>query len=891
MTAGSNWQLGPVNTPKRDFARNAAEAANFVLQASGSDLSNGLESHADPNGMLQASSTIDFTAGSIEKGTIRTSLPHIGSYTVSVANNKIRVAKALADGGFDISARGMRCYELGADVLIFQPNYSRVAVILGLLPKPRMKPQDSFCDLLSPGGGVGYYASPQYSYYVAATVDGGAGHMTEGDRPYDALSGDYTVMTSNGVGLHIDTEMMFVRTSEVCGLFLFREDGHTRLSGETLQLESIASRSLSGVEVYECFNEQSQSVYPWEAIGLSELGEGIGTIVTGEEAIHGGPLAPVDAENPDVRSIDRIESFGGYLGQGQLLVLSCVTEQGTNTWDSPLPRAALCRQQTMLDGTYLLETTRQLFLAKTADIPYIRRTKPIDYLDENESYQYSGAVPVGEDADQHIVKPIDAEGQPSAHLAIEEGYAYVSAWQGLHAAVYHPNIEITYREDENGSGTEHPQIDVSQTDRAAPVTPVQVPIDSRLGEIDIYRILSFFAILPDGSLAIRNGQGAEIRLGEGAIDVTGLSININAAKQVTAVSDQLIFRSHGDTEIVSSEGSVRVKAQTDLNLLGAAGGSGGVLIESRSESLTSNRQTDFDVTEGSGVVIKSATSHVTLGASALLLKTGGGSSGLREGPIVIDAGADDIVSRAASQHRYASNGYWDNFGTGPGTILGTNSHQLTYSRFNGAVGVNAQLLVGDVVQAGGSYHSLRGYFFSPLAPNYNKLVETDTASALVDENLSLLADQVEEAKQFGEDTLVRIVTITEEKDRPLHPETIKRAQFGFPSSDKYGASQLQLRQPFWQRMLPADSVTNWEEPDVVFVGQPTKPWPGRTRWAKDGSFLQIDPNSEKLYFDAKTSMPKDPSDKSNRKQYESAEFVEVKRVSLEAGFKTLKKTR
>jgi hypothetical protein len=82
-----------------------------------------------------------------------------------------------------------------------------------------------------------------------------------------------------------------------------------------------------------------------------------------------------------------------------------------------------------------------------------------------------------------------------------------------------------------------------------------------------------------------------------------------------------------------------------------------VLIQSRANSLESSRQTDFDVSQGSGIVLKAATSHVMLGASSVLIKTGGGSSGLREGPIVIDAGADEVISRATSHHRYTYNIY------------------------------------------------------------------------------------------------------------------------------------------------------------------------------------------------------------------------------------------
>lgn len=867
----------------RDFARSLQDTLQNFLQTYSNVVSAGVAPASDTHGVQAEIRSRNAPTGSVEYGVVRSAVPHYGSYIVSVDNGGLAIARDGGNGDFEVGGREHRCLSPGTGVYMFIEPGSTLGTILCTVPSPQPAYGDSFCDTIVYGSGVGFYASPQYATYVAGLRDAGGARLLEGDRPLDALTGDWGIFATSGVGVHVDAEMAFLRASEICGLYLFRDDGFARLSGESLGLESQALRSESGVSVYECYSESGHSIYPWEALGLTSPDAFVPVTERGSKAIFEGIFAPIEPANVDIRSIDRIETFGGYLGQGQLLVMSAPEGDGVNTLSNPIPRRGLLREQKMIDGTYLLEA-RQIFLAKSADVPVIRRKAERDVLEESQSYQYSGSVSVGDDADDHIVKALDSS-DPNSLLFAEELYAYVSGWQGLNAAVYNPNVEVTYRPRTSSA----PTIDLSQSDRAQLPDPEKVKIDHRLDEVDFYRILSFVALLPTGGIAIRDGMGGEIKLQNGAVEISGLSVHVNGGKFVTLFGNQIAVRSQEDVEIVSSTGDVRVKADVNLNMLGGNRGEGGVLIESRSTSIQSNWLEDPAESIGSGIVLKSANSHVSLLAGDLLLKTGGGNSGLRGGPIVIDAGSQyPVITRGRSIVRYSAGEFLDCFGTGPASIKGSNVSARTYTRFNGAVGVDGILVVTGGVQAEYGFTTTRGHFSSVKAkdPRF-RFVSIEQSPGLIDGNMKQLRDLIKTGNSNGSKELQDFREKYETNRGPADPSIVSNASFGFPSSTSYGASGVTISQPFWQRSL-GTPTTRWAEPTVRYRKNITRPWPGTQTWTKEDGFVEIDRTAESRYFNHVTSMPVDAQEDVNRKKYEEAFLSSAKPSSLESGFRTVR---
>ncbi len=554
-----------------------------------------------------------------------------------------------------------------------------------------------------------------------------------------------------------------------------------------------------------------------------------------------------------------------------------------HTVSTPVDRYGLLREQVTLQGEYILESVNQIFIAKAADIPVMRINASLDQLSDEESYQYSGAAPVGTSPLPHNVKALPSSDQDAMLANLDDVYAYASGWSGLNAAAYHPRAELTYRPGQVSIDSSS----LAQSDTLEPPTAEKVRIDHRIGEIDVYRILSFFTLLPNGDLVLRHGAGAEIRLTGGGIEIHGISLQINAAKTVSMFSKQISIHGQQACEIVSSTGDVLIKSEQQLSMLGGNGGTGGVLIESRSASLQSNWQSEVDQSYGSGLVLKSASSHVSLLAGDVIIKTAGGSSGLRGGNILLDAGTNQIISRASTHARYATEYYADNFGTAPSNVDAVNTFSKDYNRLAGVTGIDGTLLVGGAIQAESHIVTSNGYFLAnpQMVSTYLGRVVGVKDPSIVDNNISRFREQLQDDRQFGEDVTRYVRDRLETPALPANNVTIKNTSFGFPSSSKYGTTQLTLRQPYWQRKL-SQGVTLWQEPTVSYREQQTRPWPGQATWEREDVFVQVDPASEAKYFDSLTATHKSPE--KNRETYETAVLGDVQRVSLSTGFKTLR---
>lgn len=863
-----------------------------VLQRNAAYLSGGVEPEADPASLASIRKQRDPSTGRKCFGVIRYAIPHLGTYVVDVENGRSVVARNGSIGDFGTGALLHQCLSAGTGVYMLVDRYTNIGTILCAVPSSQADYASAFCDSVSAGSGVGFYASAHYTEVVRNLADHAGGLLIEGDHPIDALSGDHTVTTLTGVGLHIDSEMAYLRTSEICGLFVFREDGHTRLTGESLEVESAAHRHESGIAVQECYAYTGHYFYPWEAQGLADSTAVMSTRVTPPDAAGTlNTLASVEPAVLDTVGIPRIEEFGGFLGQGQMLVVSSPQGNGVHSVSNPVPRYGLSRQQTLIEGSVLIESARQILIAKAADIPVLRPTTQRDVLLEGQSYVYSGVTAVGPNPVPHNVQSLDGVDIDAATALPEEVYAYLSGWVSLNAAAYSPNIEIDYRPV---SSLPANLSNLDQTDTIDPPTPESVQIDHRMTMVDIYRILSFISILPNGDIVIRHGSGSEFKLTGGGVEISGTAVNINAAKTVSVMAHQVSVRGQQDVEIVSSNGDLRLKAEDDLSVLGGNSRRGGVLIESRSAGLVSDWQVDPDLSRGSGIVLKSANSHVSALAGDVIVKTSGGATGLRGGMIVLDSG-NQIVSRATTHSRYARDSYYDHFGSSPSNSRTTNVFQTNYNRIGGSLGVDGQLIVAGGIQAESHIVTANGYFGAnrQLVTARQGRIGALREDNKVQSQVNDLRVLTREAIAYGREVTISTRKRLESQNQPGHAATIRNTSFGFSSSVRYGASQLRLRQPYWQRKLSSRS-TSWVEPVVLYQDRKereTRPWPGQATWTRSDGFIQVNPDEESRYFDAQTSMPKDAKVEDNRKLYEAGDLPSVQRVSLQAGFKTLRVNR
>lgn len=872
----------------KDLSNGPIDSVVDFLSLYGSTITAGLEPAKDAGNLLGEvdSNKVNFD---LRGGYVKYVVPHMGSAFVQLEGGGTIICSIGTNGSPDIGASDVSPIGDNVNVVVSVDSDTQTGAILSVSPAVVIDESQAFCDSVVTGSTVGYYASPQYSDFLQAQLGGGGTLAFSGDMPIDGLPGDKTVMSTQGVGWHVDDEMAFMRTSEVCGLFLFRADGHTRLAGESVAIETTGQQYEGGLSVYECYNEAANSVYPWEAMGFATFQDPQADWLNylGPEAVLGGGKAPLEPQDQylDMIPISRVDEFGGYLGQGEMTIISSPQPEDAgyteiNTLENPIDRAGLLREQKLMDGTYLLETSRQLFMAKTADVPVVRRTAARDVLTDDQSYKYSGVADAGSEPLPHKVSQLATENPEDALFAVEDAYSYASGWQGLNAAVYNPNVEIDYREQ-----TTNVDLQLDQSDFIDLPDPEKVKIDDRYDEVDIYRILSLFTILPDGSIVIRNGMGSEIRLTQGGVEISGTTVQVSSAKTTSIIGGGVSIKGQKYAEFISSRGDVRMKAEEDMLLLSGNSGRGGTLLENRAVSTNTDWNETPDDSYSSGISLKSPNSHVSLLGQFVQLRTGVGD--VKPGNIYVDAGERTLMTRGSSHLRYSdSNGVCaDFYASNPNNIRKANFYFSSFSVINTDLAITGNFLASKAIQAGGNILTANGHFGSTQTKRFRGLVgDVSPFKTEIQDNLGIAAREVDKVGDYGEAIFKNYSETMLAQDKPGNPDVVSNTAFGFPTSTGYGASQTVLRQPFWQKALE-NYTSAYNEPIVSYREEQTRPWPGNETWEREDSMIVS--TSENSYFDAASQMPIDGNIEENRQRYEEAALPSVKRVSLAEGFKSL----
>lgn len=889
-----------ISRPRKDYAPTSAFYVSQFVQDVMATLSPLTSPSADSFGRAGAREATRDNPHDLAMGVIRMAVPHINSYAVMLvsdsdpARQRIVMAKAAVTGTLSQGVCHHATYDNGQTVLVRMDPTDGGSVITGAVPAITGDLSTQFSDLIGPGEPVGVASSPQYADFMSVVAERGGVVPAPTDAPADALVGDYTVTSVTGNMLHMDDAMVQLRTSEMCGLFCFTEDGHTRLSGESLRIESPAMQTEHGTSVGEISLSTTYCIYPWEVVGSPTVDS---TAVVDRYAEDGGDFLAagrmyLEPGTADQVPLSRIDEIGGYLGQGICRVVSTPTSTGLSTASNPADKLGLSRQQTLIDGSLLLESARQVFIAKTAAIPTLVIDGSLDEIDlESTPYRFNG---VGEAGDPHLVAQLSSQVPVAAGIAVDEMYAYLAGWLSLHAGVYHPKVTVRYAGPNFVSPEEVQTLDQADWITPAGIAKAQIDVDHRLRNVDIYKILSFFAITETGDLVLQNGMGPSIRLTSGGIFIDAGTVHVQAAKTISMTARNVSVKGYRQVDLVSSRGKVLVKAETDLNMLGGNSGTGGVLIESRSSQHASDWADKPEDSRGSGIMLKSISSHVTILGGDVLVKTGPGESGATAGQIILDCGGPSIVQRCLT-HVRQGNEMIDYLALP--TPEDVEPAPLNHTSVNGFVmygdlRVSRAAIVGGMVESQRGFATQTGQYLSGVG---QQLINPGSSGVN-----SQIAATDEYRLQLGTYQMQRWLEThgrVYAADRPLNPVVISTARFGFPSSHAYGTRKTTLPQPTWQRNL-GGQLERWSEPVVAYrteamqesyeiTGQQaTRPWPGHETWERADSMLSVG-NSDAMFNQA-TQVPMPPTSVAGRTRYEAAEIRGVESTSLASGTMVLR---
>ena len=682
---------------------------------------------------------------------------------------------------------------------------------------------DLYCDSVALSAGQTGQRIPQYRLPLELTENSCGVRQMDVDSPVDLLPGDQTWMTSNGLGVHIDPQVSFIRASEVCGVFAFYEDGCLRVTGETLQLESPAKIQESGQALAECYGYTQEFIYPWEIFG--ETVPSSIQYAVNEGGTPGLNQAYYDLPQ-DKRALPRIETHTGYLGQGSQQIISVPTGEDQT-------RRGVFREFRGLTGAYVLETVDQLHFAKAVSIPVITPPQNREYLAEEDEYSANGVSPDGPSHSFNLYEP---------HVIYAgAAYANASAWLGLNAASRHPHANTSYYSPDF---SEFSEWDFSQQDHIPTPPAEEFATDHRVTQ-KVHQVLSLFSFLPDGNVTVRAASGAELRLWDGTAELSGIRVQLTAAKTVAAFGNTVSLRGNEYAELSSSLGKVLVKAEEDLWMLGANSGRGGVLVESRSATTEADWQSSAEESNGSGVVVKADQSHVLVNGADVLLKSGDPLAQQRSGNIVLDAGQRDIISKASTHWRYSASKFFDCFGDSPEYLTSQNVWEPNATRIQGELFISGTMLAGQEVQAMQNISTQSGLFRTGNSAGVPFVASLASSGVTTGHstNLGLTEQDTQEATRL----LTELSQTYQQDKQPLNPDVLRQTSFGFPTSKAYHAERVVLQQTYWQQQFASQSfASRWEEPTVRFSGvsesswETTRPWPGNEAYDRDEGYLQGD---------------------------------------------------
>jgi hypothetical protein len=362
--------------------------------------------------------------------------------------------------------------------------------------------------------------------------------------------------------------------------------------------------------------------------------------------------------------------------------------------------------------------------------------------------------------------------------------------------------------------------------------------------------MSYFKILPDGTIIIAGPNGEEIRMVGGSIEISCPGdIQLRPGRNLISLAGRsTCLRAKQDIDIASSDADVRIKAEKDTLILAGNSGSGTLIIENKS----SNAQ---------GVILKSAGPVNLLAEQEVYVRSGAGGDARN---IVLDAGGSSpgsIAMYGDTISSFVARGIFDHFGGSGDGGSGWSSTTSNIFTDNSTVFGSPLYSKGTMACLGyvicrNHIISTEGHVATAEAKKYDGFVgDLDTDAGQDDgETFAQKADaELEQITQAVEDAssqstqLYQAVVQTQFKDPNRIGDSDPaggwgRYAFYFKSTAGYKAGGFTLYETRWQqrdRLFGGGSKT-WAENPVAYLEEDTYPYPGKEAWADNSTLREVD---------------------------------------------------
>jgi hypothetical protein len=847
----------------------------------------------------------------LRMGRVVLAMPYVHCYKVQLTGRQgTCIASAVARTSHSpIGVKAGDVIPPNSPVLIWYPTTSSLAYILAVLPQPTVTEKFNASDYVQQGGNSGVKKVEAYRN-IPKAMDAGAGWVPQScGRPMDGTIGEYVRMSETGIGLLIDSFQTYLRVNESCGLWLNYFDNFTKLAGLTLQILSYCEHVFQQYDEGECFSLKGHITYPWEATGQYSYGTAFSRTNPPEsvQLDRQFPFATEDLTDPSITPVYRLTEYAGYIGQGFNRTLMCPSKTtGARSLSTAVDDkdVGLFNEFISLDGSYGVRSAKQIVFAKYPLIPNPRRIRLAedpkgDDLEKDNDYKFSGIFGEG---DPHQVKDWDSEAvadvpnmlKPAGILDLA---THLFNWKNTHPFHYHKK-DYTYPEEgDNESELTSVKFYVGQSDRSYVDAEFKtLRIDERYGNVKYYNTASFFTMNDDGSVVIADGYGSQITMAGGQIRLeAGGDVMLMSASRVISLGKEVIVRAKDSVDISSSDKDVRVKAENNLQMLGGNSGTGGVLIESKSQGMMQNyTQLTGEKAQGSGIVLLSKGGSVNVLTQTIYMRTGVGQSAIQDsGDFVIDCanGNANLICYASAQVVFTKQGLalWHSPSGQEGVVI-ENSNVFTpsWSKITGPTVMNKDVVIVKGGSLGVSGNVYAQGFIACIGPmgcykGFNGLGDTSQGRFAEDvrNNIAIYDAWSDTVNSFGQPYFDGyFVNFYWLPSMPGNTQLVSN-EIGFSYRDEseqgaaygYAEGQFFLLETRWQQLdrlgLVESSRNPWEENSVSYQGKELYPWPGKLNWVDREAFLKYGETDEFVLF----GTDKAKSRQENQSTYEKPLFT------------------
>ena len=788
-------------------------------------------------------------AFSIESGVIGEAMPFWGWYKVDTFGASTSIMCSLLS---DVSQMKMGARRIGSlqphtKVYYIRNSFTGSGIILGAESEVMPDVADILAERISMASGHTVVSEATNTFLHALDPECLA-DFSRGSPLDSTLVGERGWVCETGTSIFIDPFMAFIKADENCGFWALYFDQVARMQGHNIQIRACGYE----LEVFDDNGEitaySGRSPYAFEGLGATSQGVPTAKKISAQEEQIGKPyLGTTDTMNTDKDvqvPYHRFQAYTGYAGQGFREILRLPPENTGFVTNMGGPTGSIVWEQNLaLDGNYHMRSSQGITIAHSPlYVPPVRnaRMENNDLGDKLENYKFSGNNGSGA---PHLLSntPVEAASFVGRALCADDDTAYGFAWRNDHPFKYHEkDFEVGDPEPEQtpaygalfGSWyIRPPNIEVKQVDHRY--------------SAEYNALMSYFKILPDGTIVIAGPNGEEIRMVGGSIEISCPGdIQLRPGRNLISLAGRsTCIRAREDIDVASSNADVRIKSEKNMFLLAGNSGIGGkLLIENKAPG-------------SGGIVLKSAGNISALAEIDIYIRSGAGGNARN---LILDAGGEspgDVIMTGRAVHSFIERSRFDYIGGASATTGACNTVNIfaenatvmgspLYSTGTIA-GLGYMVCKKHLISTEGHIATLKGGFVGSLDNDVDG--DGKTASEEANEQLEKINTAIYDAQDVAPKIFEAGMYLPFRGPQRLGDADPAggwgKYAFYFKTSADYKASAFVLYESRWQqrdRMFGGAAGSKWEENPVVYLNDETYPYPGKEAWTNPTGFKEID---------------------------------------------------